>query len=135
MGPSAPLISPYRATNQTLTRRRTSQRSIQRIDQGLVTRALPTRDDMVHDIAEGNTTDRVGEAHRSPRAEVAEAARIGAEGATRHRGFEAEPEGDVVVEDRAVPGGLRRRRFGQQVGREESTGLEERLVQARHAPG
>ena len=92
-----------------------SERSVQRVDQRTVARALPTGDDMVHDVAERHAARRVGEADRSPGAEVAEAARVGAEGTTRHRGFEAEPEGDVLVEDRAVAARLRRRRLGQQV--------------------
>ena len=89
---------------------------------------------MVHDIAEGHAPTGSAKPTAPPVPKWPKLPGLGPKGRQRHRGFEAEPEGDVLVEDRAVPGGLRRRRLGQQVGREELTGLEERRVQARHAP-
>ena len=82
--------------------RRRLRRGVDGVDEGPVAGALPAGDDVVHHVTERDAGIGVGEAERAAGAEVAEAARVRAERAVRPRRLEAEPEGDLLAEDRAV---------------------------------
>src|ERR1700729_3232503 len=100
-----------------------SHRRVDSVDQGPVACALPARDHVVHDVAQRDACHRIGKADGAARPEVTEASGVGTKGATRRGRLEAEAEGDLVVQDRAVTLRLRRRRLDEQIRRDESAGF------------
>src|SRR3954470_16007510 len=87
--PPSPAGSPIPTPALTRTSAGGSQGGVDGSDQGSVAGALPARDDVVHDVPEGHTRVRVGEAQRATGAEVTEAARVGTERAVRPRRLKA----------------------------------------------
>ena len=104
------------------------QGGVHRVDERAVARALPAGDHVVHHVAERDPGVGVGEAERAAGAEVPEAPGVGTERPARGGRLEPEPERDLLAEDRAVPRGLRRGGVGEQLGRQQAAGLEQRGV-------
>ena len=67
-------------------------------------------------------------AQRAAGAEVTERTRVGAEGASLARGYEAEPDADLLTEHRARAFGLHACRFGEQIGHHGEVGGRRRQV-------
>src|SRR3954469_19359681 len=95
--------TPTRVSTPTNSHHICSERGVDGLDQRSVAGALPSRNDVVHHIAEGHTCVGIGEAERATGAEVTKASRVGTERAVGPRWLEAEAERDVLAEHRAEP--------------------------------
>src|ERR1700749_4916471 len=91
--------SPRMCGSHALTRGSARECGEECVHQRTVARALPAGNDVVHDVAEGDLSLRIGEPDCTPRAEVTETARMRAEWSSRHGWIEAQAERHLVVED------------------------------------